>query len=62
MQMLIYKLDRLTRSVKDLGTLIETFDKSILWAVQMVNELDPVVHRAEVGTYVAGLRGGNGHD
>ncbi len=24
----IYKLDRLTRSVKDLGTLIETFDKS----------------------------------
>ena len=52
--MLIYKLDRLTRSVKDLGTLIETFDKSILWAVQMVNELDPVVHRvvhrAEVGS------------
>ena len=48
MQMLIYKLDRLTRSVKDLGTLIETFDKSILWAVQMVNELDPVFQRAEV--------------
>ena len=62
MQMLIYKLDRLTRSVKDLGTLIETFDKSILWAVQMVNELDPVVHRAEVGTYVAGLRGEYRHD
>ncbi len=62
MQMLIYKLDRLTRSVKDLGTLIETFDKSILWAAQVVNELDPVFQRAEVGTSVAGLRGGNEHD
>lgn len=36
--------------------------EDIIWAIQVINELDLVVQRAEVGTSVAGVRGGNGHD